>query len=131
MSDPIRGIVAAHGPLATALVAAVEQISGVEGALIPVSNSGCDRARIEERIADAVGSGPAVIFVDMPSGSCLFAALRRMKDSDQVRVVTGVNLAVRLGFGVHRHLRGAEVPARGIVARPLQTTDAGRRRCSV
>ncbi|MEP6572431.1 MAG: hypothetical protein ABJD11_07030 [Gemmatimonadota bacterium] len=116
MSELIRGVVAAHGPLATALVAAVEQISGVEGALIPVSNSGCDRARIEERIGDAVGTGPAIIFVDMPSGSCLFAAMRRMKDNDQVRVVTGVNLAMLVDFVFHRDLPVAEVSARAIDA---------------
>jgi mannose/fructose-specific phosphotransferase system component IIA len=116
MSEPIRGIVAAHGPLATALVAAVEQISGVEGALIAVSNSGCDRGLIEERIADAVGAGPAVIFVDMPSGSCLFAAMRRMRESQEVRVVTGVNLAMLVDFVFHRTLPIAEASARAVDA---------------
>ena len=71
-------MVVCHGRLARALVDAAEQISGVTGALVPVSNTGCDRGTLEERVAEAVGSGPAVVFVDLASGSCLFAVLDRL-----------------------------------------------------
>ena len=74
----LRGVVAAHGGLASALVAAVESISGVRGVLEAVSNDDCDRGKLEERIHAPPSAGrPAVVFVDMPSGSCLFAALAR------------------------------------------------------
>ena len=116
MSDeaapPLRGIVAAHGPLATALVDAAEQISGVTGALVAVSNAGCDREAIERRIAEAVGPGPALVFVDMPSGSCLFAAMRRMREHNSIRVVTGVNLSMLVDFVFHRSLPLDEAAAR-------------------
>ena len=43
---------------ATALVEATEQISGVTGALVPVSNTDCDRGPLEERVAEAVDGQP-------------------------------------------------------------------------
>jgi mannose/fructose-specific phosphotransferase system component IIA len=98
----LHGVVAAHGPLPRALVQAVEQITGVTGTLTPVSNDDCDRGRLEQRIHDAIAGRPAVIFVDMPSGSCLFAALARFKTEPDIRVVTGVNLAMLVDFVFHR-----------------------------
>ena len=43
MTPPLRGVVAGHGEVAAGLVRAVEEISGVRGALVPISNAGCDR----------------------------------------------------------------------------------------
>lgn len=124
MTTPLRGVVAAHGDLATGLVRAVESISGVRGALVPVSNMDCDRGELERRIAEAMGTGPGVVFVDMPSGSCLFAALHDLRAWTGVRVVTGVNLAMLLDFVFHRDLpvddavqRAVETGARAIVVR--------------
>ena len=54
---------------------------GPIGALVAVSNTGCDRGALEERVAEAVGPGPAVVFVDLASGSCLFAVLNRLRAS--------------------------------------------------
>jgi mannose/fructose-specific phosphotransferase system component IIA len=101
MSEPLRGVVVCHGGLAAALVEAVEQITGIRGRLAPVSNSDCDRDSLEEHIADAIAGAPAVVFVDMPSGSCLFAALHRLHGHPHVRVVTGVNLAMLIDFVFH------------------------------
>ena len=108
MSDVLRGVVVCHGRLAGALVDAAEEISGVTGALAPVSNTGCDRGTLEERVADAVGAGPAVVFVDMASGSCLIATLRRLREREGVSVVTGVNLAMLVDFVFHLSLPPAE-----------------------
>ncbi len=124
MSEVLRGVVAAHGEVAAGLVRAVEEISGVRGALVPVSNADCDRASLERRIAEAMGAGPGIVFVDMPSGSCLFAALHDLRGWTGVRVVTGVNLAMLLDFVFHRELsvdaavtRAVETGARSIVVR--------------
>jgi mannose/fructose-specific phosphotransferase system component IIA len=100
MSD-LQGVVVCHGALAGALVDAVEQVSGVRGALVPVSNSGCDRGRLEERIVAAVGDRATVVFVDMASGSCLIAALAQLRTRPDVKVVTGVNLAMLVDFVFH------------------------------
>lgn len=102
MSEPLRGVVVGHGEVAAALVGAVEQISGIRGVLTAVTNSGADRDTLEARVLAAVGTDPAVIFVDLASGSCMIAALRKLKARDDVRVVTGVNLAMLLDFAFHR-----------------------------
>jgi mannose/fructose-specific phosphotransferase system component IIA len=98
------------------MIAAAEHISGVTGALTPVSNSGCDRASIERRVAEAVGQGPAIVFVDMPSGSCMFAAMQTLKAIAGVKVVTGVNLAMLVDFIFHRELPAAEAAERAVRA---------------
>jgi mannose/fructose-specific phosphotransferase system component IIA len=110
----LRGVVVCHGPLAAALVDATEQISGLMGVLHPVSNEGCGRADLEALVTDAVGTGPAVVFVDMASGSCLFAVLRRLRERKDVRVVTGVNLAMLIDFVFHRELTADDAAARAV-----------------
>ena len=116
MSEELRGVVVCHGGLAGALVQAAEQISGLEGALTPVSNTGCDRGALEDRILAAVDSHPAVVFVDLASGSCLVAVLKRLRGEQLVRVVTGVNLAMLVDFVFHRSLSPAEAAARAAAA---------------
>ena len=124
MNGALRGVVVAHGELAPALIAAAEEISGLRGALVAVSNTGLGREALEERVMEAVAGQPAVVFVDLPSGSCLFAAMRRLASRAGVRVVTGVNLVMLLEFLFHRAdppeevaQRAAEAGARGISAR--------------
>jgi mannose/fructose-specific phosphotransferase system component IIA len=112
----LRGVVAAHGSVAEALVRAVESISGITGALRAVSNTDCDRGKLEERIHEAIGGGPAVLFVDLPSGSCLFAALSRFKNEPDVQVVTGVNLAMLVDFVFHREATPAAAAERAAAA---------------
>ncbi len=104
MSEPLQGVVACHGTLARAMIDAVESISGVRGALAPVSNTDCDRGALEARISEALQGGSGLVFTDMPSGSCLIAALHQAKGTGRVRVVTGVNLAMLLDFVFHRDL---------------------------
>jgi mannose/fructose-specific phosphotransferase system component IIA len=116
MSEELYGVVVCHGALAGALVQAAEQISGVSGALIPVSNTGCDRDTLEERVLAAVNGRPAVVFVDLASGSCLFAVLKRLRSEQSVKVVTGVNLAMLVDFVFHRGLSPAEAAIRAAAA---------------
>jgi len=116
MSEELRGVVVCHGALAGALVDAAEQISGLGGALIPVSNMGCDRDTLEDRILAAVDGHPAVVFVDLASGSCLVAVLKRLRSEQLVKVVTGVNLAMLVDFVFHRSLSPADAASRAAAA---------------
>jgi mannose/fructose-specific phosphotransferase system component IIA len=116
MSDALRGVVVCHGSLAKALVEAAESISGVTGVLLAVSNSGCDRESLEQRVAEAVDGRPAVVFVDLASGSCLFAVLKGMRALPGVKVVTGVNLAMLVDFVFHVTLSPAAAAERAIAA---------------
>jgi mannose/fructose-specific phosphotransferase system component IIA len=116
MSEELQGVVVCHGSLAEALVHAADQISGLSGALIPVSNTGCDRDTLEERVLAAVDGRPAVVFVDLASGSCLFAVLKRLRSQESVKVVTGVNLAMLVDFVFHRSLSPADAASRAVAA---------------
>jgi len=116
MSDALRGVVVCHGGLAKALVEAAESISGVSGVLRPVSNSGCDRDALEQRVVETVDGQPSVIFVDLASGSCLFAVLKRMRALPGVQVVTGVNLAMLVDFVFHVSLTPEAAAERAIAA---------------
>jgi PTS system mannose-specific IIA component len=120
----IKGVVVGHAGLAAALIGAVEQISGPDTGLVAISNVDCDRGTLEERIITAATPWPSLVFIDMPSGSCHFAAMRRIQSMPDVRVVTGVNLAMLLEFVFHRE--GAldevathivDVGARAVMAR--------------
>src|SRR4051794_9642842 len=112
MSEALQGVVVCHGSIAVSLVDAAESISGVKGALAAVSNTGCDRGTLEERIVAAVDGRPTIVFVDMASGSCLIAALARLRAEHHVKVVTGVNLAMLLDFLFHRSLAPEEAATR-------------------
>lgn len=116
MSEALHGVVVCHGNLAKALVEATEQISGVRDALVPISNLDCDRGTLEERIAAAVGDRPAVVFVDLASGSCLVAVLARLRARAAVKVVTGVNLAMLVDFVFHRSQTPEEAATRAASA---------------
>jgi mannose/fructose-specific phosphotransferase system component IIA len=116
MSDALRGVVVCHGALAKALVEAAESISGVKGILLPVSNSGCDRDALETRIAAAVDGRPSVVFVDLASGSCLFAVLKRLRQMPGVTIVTGVNLAMLVDFVFHLSLTPEAAAERAIAS---------------
>ena len=105
MSEPVRGLVVSHASLAEGLVQSVRQIAGVEaGALRAVSNDGCGPEALQGAVRDALGDGPGIVFTDMPSGSCAFAARRLTIDRPETAVVSGVNLPMLLDFVFHRDL---------------------------
>src|SRR6267378_6575772 len=98
MSEPLRGVIVSHSAIAQALV--------------PVSNEGCDNDALGERLRQAAGSQPAVLFVDLPGGSCLTNSIRYAKQHADIAVVTGVNLAMLLDFVFHRDVTPAEAARR-------------------
>lgn len=112
----LLGVIVSHAAVAQALVAAVAGITGIEGALVPVSNEGCGAEALAERLRQAVGKGPAVLFVDLPGGSCLTSSARYAKQHADVAVVTGVNLAMLLDFVFHRDVPPADAARRAVEA---------------
>lgn len=106
------GVIVAHADVASALVSAVEEISGIRGALVALSNRECAPEELERRLADSVRPGPAVVFVDLGSGSCAHVGRRVGRRAGDVAVITGVNLPMLLDFVFHRGLPLAELSER-------------------
>lgn len=105
MSDPVRGLVVSHASLAEGMVQSVSRIAGLEdGVLRAVSNEGCGPEALQKAVAAEMGAGPVIVFTDMPSGSCAFAARRLTLDRPDTAVVCGVNLPMLLDFVFHRDL---------------------------
>lgn len=116
MSEPLRGVIVSHAAIAQALVSAVAAITGMDGALVPISNEGCDNDALGERLRQAVADRPALLFVDLPGGSCLTNSIRYAKQHADIAVVTGVNLAMLLDFVFHREISPAEAARRAVDA---------------
>lgn len=113
MSEPLKGVVVSHAALAEGLVDAVRQITG-DADLIPLSNEGCDSGLLASRLKDAIGGAPAVVFVDLPGGSCLQAAVKHQRSDSNVAIVAGVNLAMLLDFIYHRDLTPGDAARRAV-----------------
>lgn len=114
MSELLRGVVVSHGDVAGALVEAVARITGHQDGLVAVSNRGCDRVALDRRVAEAVGGVPAVVFVDLPSGSCLLASAQYLHTHENVACVAGMNLAMLVDFVYHRDATPDEAAERAL-----------------
>lgn len=111
MSELI-GVVVSHGALGEAFLEAVRRITGEHDGLLAVTNDGCDRDALVARLEAAIGERPAVVFTDLPSGSCLQAAAGYLRTHDGVAVVAGVNLAMLIDFVYHRDVDAAAAAGR-------------------
>jgi mannose/fructose-specific phosphotransferase system component IIA len=101
----IRGVVVAHGPMATAMVDAVRRIAGDRAdALVPVSNDGKGPDELRSELEDLVGEQQAVVFTDLLAGSCGMAAMSSCRNRERRAVVAGVNLPMLLEFVFHDDL---------------------------
>ncbi len=126
MSERLVGIVFAHADVAAAFVTAVGAIAGDDHGLIAVSNDGCDKAALTRALEVAVAGRAAVVFVDLPGGSCAFSATAYARSHPNVGLVTGVNLAMLLDFAFHRDLSPADAARRAFeTGRNSVTTPGG------
>lgn len=113
MSEPVKGVIVAHSTLAAALAATVRQIAGAgEDALAAISNEGCGPEAIVTAIEAAAGDSPVILFTDLGSGSCAFAARKISRLRPNTGVVCGVNLPVLVDFVFHRDMPVPELVAR-------------------
>jgi mannose/fructose-specific phosphotransferase system component IIA len=122
----VRGVVVAHGTMADGLVDAVRSITGPnEDWLMAVSNRGLSPAALADRVRSAAGAGPVIVFTDLPSGSCGFAARLVAREFPQLTMICGVNLAMLLEFATHRSLPLVELVPR-LIARGRESINAAQ-----
>lgn len=101
----VRGIVLAHGEMATGIIDAVRHIAGVSGdVLLPLSNRGLGPDTLAQEVRNLAGGEPTIVFTDLQSGSCGFAARRCIQESPNLVVIAGVNLPILLEFVMRRQL---------------------------
>lgn len=111
----VRGILLSHGMMAAGIVDAVRRITAVgDDALIAISNQGVSPDVLAAQVREHIGEGPTILFTDMPSGSCGFAARRLVQETERIVVISGVNLPLLLDFVMHR-----ELPLQELVPRLL------------
>ncbi|HEX6316613.1 MAG TPA: hypothetical protein VFZ73_17195 [Gemmatimonadaceae bacterium] len=95
----VRAIVAGHGAFAEGMLSAIEQITGRADIFLGLTNRDLSAQGVETLMRDRLReTGAAVIFTDLPAGSCTMAARRIQREQPEVAVVTGVNLATLLDF---------------------------------
>ena len=100
-----RGIVIAHGDMATGLIDAVKHIAGVTGDfLVALSNRGLGPDALAQEVQRLAADEPTIVFTDLQSGSCGFAARRCVQEMPQLVVISGVNLPILLEFVMRRQL---------------------------
>lgn len=116
MSEKLHALIVTHADVGTALVSAIHEIAGEVDGIGAISNEGCGTDELGARILKALGDHPAVVFVDLPGGSCFQAAARHLRPRKDVSVVAGVNLAMLLDFIYHRDIPAAEAAARAVEA---------------
>jgi mannose/fructose-specific phosphotransferase system component IIA len=107
MSEPeqVRAVLIGHGAMPAGLVDAVRHITGCDSnTIVPVSNRGMSPDSLAAAVREVVGAGPAIIFTDLQSGSCGFAARRVAHGCDGVVVVSAVNLPLLIDFAMNRML---------------------------
>jgi len=99
----IRGLVMTHGKLGAELVRVCELVLGPAEGLEAMSNSGKSLPELTDAVRgwlaaeDAPGEG-AVVLVDDYGGSCATAAQLACAQEPGRAIISGVNLAMVLGF---------------------------------
>jgi mannose/fructose-specific phosphotransferase system component IIA len=101
----VRGIVIAHGDMAAGLVDAVKHIASISGDFLqPLSNRGLGPDALAQQVRALATDAPTIVFTDLQSGSCGFAARRCVQELSSVVVISGVNLPILLEFVMRRQL---------------------------
>ncbi|HUF51701.1 MAG TPA: hypothetical protein VMN60_12820 [Longimicrobiales bacterium] len=113
----VRGVLLGHGAMPDGMVDAVRHITGCEAdVLVPVSNRGLAPDALMAAVEDVIGAEPAILFTDLPSGSCGFVARRLNQRTERIVVISAVNLPLLIDFVMHRTL-----PLEELVPRLLQS----------
>ena len=98
----IRALVMTHGDIAAELVRVVEMILGPVAGLTALSNAGKSgddlKDEVETWLAESDGESGEIILIDDYGGSCANAAVLACGENSKRAIISGVNLAMLLGY---------------------------------
>ncbi len=98
----IRALVMTHGAIAAELLRVVEMILGPVAGLTALSNAGKSGADLQEDVeawlAESDGGAGEIILIDDYGGSCANAAVLACGKNTERAIISGVNLAMLLGY---------------------------------
>lgn len=101
----LRAVLLGHGGMPEGIVDAVRHITGCEPeVLVPISNRGLSPDALTAEVERVLGDGPGIIFTDLQSGSCGFVARRMTQHTDDIVVISGVNLPLLIDYAMNRTL---------------------------
>jgi PTS system mannose-specific IIA component/PTS system mannose-specific IIB component len=99
-------VIVAHGEVGEGLMGAVRGILGTQSGWRAVTNTGLGLPELETAVRTAIkelaGMRMVVLFTDMPGGSCHHACRNIIRNSEGIRMLTGLNLMMLLEFFVKR-----------------------------
>jgi mannose/fructose-specific phosphotransferase system component IIA len=72
--------------------------------LTPLSNRGLGPDALAQEVRKLASNEPTIVFTDLQSGSCGFAARRCVQEMPELVVISGVNLPILLEFVMRRQL---------------------------
>ncbi len=96
--EKARAIVVGHGEFSAGLASAVQQITGMGDRFICLSNTGMAPGEIEQALRSLLKVGVTVMLTDLPAGIATIAARRVARNTPDLVLVSGVNLATLLDF---------------------------------
>jgi len=98
----IRALVITHGNIGGELVRVVEMILGPVEGLTALSNAGKSAVDVQADVAAWLAEGEdqsgEIIFIDDYGGSCANAAILACGENSERAIISGVNLAMLLGY---------------------------------
>jgi len=107
----IRGIVIGHGDFAQAILNTVERIVGKQPLVEVISNIGLSCELLGQKIKkilDQDRKNDAIIFVDLPGGSCTISCYNLLKNAKEINVICGINLPILVEFFMLRDKYSAQ-----------------------
>lgn len=105
-----RGIIIGHGRFAREIVNTAEKIVGKQPDIEVISNIGFSSDALCQKIEEVLRSNEkeeAIVFVDLPGGSCTISCYSLLKEYGELNVICGLNLPMLIEFFMLREKHSA------------------------
>ncbi|KPK64648.1 hypothetical protein AMJ83_00095 [candidate division WOR_3 bacterium SM23_42] len=107
----IRGIIIGHGDFAETMLKTAEQIIGKQRLVEVVTNVGLSCTSLSDKLSQIIRkhkNNEAIIFVDLPGGSCTISCFSLLKNDRNLNIVCGINLPMLIEFFMLREKHTAQ-----------------------